>query len=52
VPRLVAAPAVIAAAHAEPAALDALAARLGRKLALAEDPALPPEGWRVEDART
>jgi len=51
VPRLVAAPAVIAAARAEAAALDSLAARLGRILALAEDPALPHDAWRVEDAR-
>ncbi|WP_144185443.1 ribonuclease E/G [Elioraea rosea] len=48
-PRLVASPAVIAAARAEADALAALAAKLGRPLALAEDAALPDAAWRVED---
>lgn len=52
VPRLVAAPSVIEAARAETAALAALAARLGRPLALEEAPGLPAGAWRVEDARS
>lgn len=48
-PRLVASPAVIAAARSEADALAALAAKLGRPLAFAEDTALPDAVWRVED---
>ena len=51
VPRLVAAPAVIAAARAERAALSACAARLGRPLELVEEPGLSIADWRVEDSR-
>jgi|YNPMSStandDraft_1061717.scaffolds.fasta_scaffold00678_2 Ribonuclease G/E len=51
VPRLVAAPSVIAAARAEAGALATLAVRLGHPLALIEEPSLPPEAWRVEDSR-
>ncbi|MCU0986640.1 MAG: ribonuclease E/G [Acetobacteraceae bacterium] len=51
VPRLVAAPAVIAAARGEAEAMAVYAARAGRPLLLAEDPALRPSAWRVEDAR-
>jgi hypothetical protein len=51
VPRLVAAPEVIAAARGQAEAMAAFAARAGRPLLLAEDPALRPSAWRVEDAR-
>jgi ribonuclease G len=50
-PRLVAAPSVIAAARGDAAAMAAFAARAGRPLLLAEDPGLRPSAWRVEDAR-
>jgi hypothetical protein len=51
VPRLVAAPAVIAAARDEAAAMASFAARAGRPLLLAEEPGLRASAWRVEDAR-
>lgn len=51
VPRLVAAPAVIAAAEGDAAAMAAFAVRAGRHLLLTEDPGLRAGAWRVEDAR-
>jgi len=51
VPRLVAAPAVIAAARDDAGAMAAFAARAGRPLLLAEEPGLRASAWRVEDAR-
>lgn len=48
-PVLRAAPGVAAALTGDPAALPALAHRLGRPLVLRSDPGLPPCGWIVED---
>jgi Ribonuclease G/E len=50
-PRLVAAPAVIAAAREEMDAMAAFAARAGRPLLLVEDSGLRAADWRIEDAR-
>jgi hypothetical protein len=44
-----AAPAIITALRADPGALAALAERSGRVLALHDDAALAPLGWRLED---
>lgn len=51
VPRLVAAPAVIATARDDAVAMAAFAARAGRPLLLAEAPHLRASAWQVEDAR-
>lgn len=48
-PTLRAAPGVIAALTDDPAALPALAHRLGRPLLLRSDPGLPPCAWVVEE---
>lgn len=47
-PRLIAAPAVVAALAADHAAGEDFVRRTGRALALTSDPGLPPEGWRIE----
>ncbi len=51
-PVLWAAPDVVSALHADPAALTGLAHRLGHPLLLRSDPALPPCHWRVEETRS
>jgi Ribonuclease E/G family len=48
-PVLRAAPGVVAALTGDPAALPALAHRLGQPLVLRSDPGLPPCGWIVEE---
>ncbi len=49
-PGLRASPALVAALQADPVALPDLARRLTHPLILQADPALPPEGWVIEDA--
>jgi Ribonuclease G/E len=46
-PALRAAPAVVAALQADPAALAALARRIGRPTSIVSDPSLPPNAWSV-----
>lgn len=46
-PVLRASPAVAAALEADPAALDALAQRIGRPTSIVVDPSLPPNAWSV-----
>lgn len=48
--RLRAAPAIVTALRADTLALAEFAAAAGRPIALADDPALAPAGWLVEDA--
>jgi Ribonuclease G/E len=47
--RLRASPAVVAALDRDPVALSDLARRTGRPLILSSDPALPPNGWTLDD---
>ena len=51
-PAVWAAPDVVSALQADPAALTDLAHRLGRPLLLRSDPALPPCRWRIEETRS